>query len=798
MSILYQRIAPGERPESTPINIENRESLENEAAALRCSEAREECVEHDDSPAASKLTEPTAETTSSKGKVMLSKSLFAGHLLEWLIHFLAISISISICLLHFLHVYWTDESTWTTTSWHWASLDLNDILKALQFAAKAHEILMVTSIGTIVLYFARRRLVGRKGIALGLLMTSYGIDTANSILSSKFWSALSFDTNKLDPAAVSLSLLLLVSAMLCQLVGPASAGVIQPSLDWWHVSNPSIGQKLPLYLSIRANETFPLVLNGDTWPQEVLDPVGIGYIGNAEVCMNQASSSPWCPGSGLDAVQDWTVSDFENHTTPNLTIIDSTGTQRMLAVELIANGVAIAVTQSNWVIHMLGVFASYIKQQHLGLVSSISYPMYTTTNPIYAPFVQVQCHAVDARKTNAVEFFTDNLTNYTDSGAIRYDPQLSWPVPDKAWNFRSYHDDSVNFTWVDLSQGQDETTNMWRPSIGAVAKIPGRVDGQQAFYTIPCIVDARWAPYWASYQPTMSKVVISNLSSAAAFVLSSNSSTSISAKAEAEAKPRQQLGTGEPIQIGPKWAAALNAGGHSSGVYANVSIIEAMLYSYISTTYSNSYAAFTVKYSNNTFLEDTVQLMQAAANTTATILSLAITDGLSRLSDTAWNILVLNNTGESNVTWAAIDSVSYPIHSSEASYIGRFTSPGLQVQRYGWGYGWSIIIILDVVVLMIHIFMVVSYAGHQILLRFRGRWWATTAWHNAVELLMLAWDSASTEAFREAEETKSSLWAQNISVRERGGGEGDAMELVAGRSNTTSSGGLLKVGKKYM
>lgn len=86
MSTLYQRIAPGERPESTSSIIESRESLEDEAAALRSKEAREECFEHHDSPAASKLSEPTNEITSNKGKVMLSRSLFAGHLLEWLIH----------------------------------------------------------------------------------------------------------------------------------------------------------------------------------------------------------------------------------------------------------------------------------------------------------------------------------------------------------------------------------------------------------------------------------------------------------------------------------------------------------------------------------------------------------------------------------------------------------------------------------------------------------------------------------------------------------------------------------------
>ncbi|KAL7919406.1 hypothetical protein ACQKWADRAFT_329612 [Trichoderma austrokoningii] len=244
---------------------------------------------------------------------------------------------------------------------------------------------------------------------------------------------------------------------------------------------------------------------------------------------------------------------------------------------------------------------------------------------------------------------------------------MSWPVPDETWNFRSSQEDPVNFTWVDLSQGSQETaTNMWHPSIGAVAKVPGSAaDGTPNFYTIPCIVDARWAASSALYQPTISEMVMSNLSSPAAIALSS-----ISGKAKAN--PRQQLGIGGAIQIGPEWANTLNAG---------------------------------------------------------------------RYSISLWT---------------------------------------------------------DVVVLFIHIVMVLSYAGYQVFLRFRGRWWATTAWDDAAELLMLAWDSTPTGAFRGVEEAKSSLWAQNISVRERGGGEGDAIELVARRSDTASGEGLLMIGKKYV
>ncbi|KAM0476549.1 hypothetical protein ACHAPX_006467 [Trichoderma viride] len=755
------------------------------------------------SPAASKTFTSTAtEVTNNQGKVILSRSLSTGHLLEWLIHLVAIGISIGICLLHFKKIYWADEST-LSKKWRWVSLvslDLNDIIKALQYAAKAHEILMVASIGAIVLYFARRRLVGREGIALGLLMSSYRIDTPANMLSSKFWSALSFGANW---KTVVLSLLLLVSAILSQLVGPASAGVMQPSLDWWNVSDPYNGRILPLHLSVRNGDTYPRALNENNWPLKTYDPNSNKFVlENVTECLVAASSNLWCPAYGFDVVETWVASNYQDHATPNITVTGTSGTQRTLTADLIADGTAIAATHSNWVIRMFGLFATYVKHHNL-TASSITLPMYTSADPIYAPVVQVQCHAVVATETGTVSFLTDQLTNYTDSGADRYNPQMSWPVPHEAFVLHN-KSDAVHFTWVDFSKtqdGQQQTTNMWRPSLGAVAKIPGWVDGRKSFYAIPCIIDARWAASSATYQPTISGIVLSNLSSPAALA---NSTYSTSATPKRKSKPKaisgQQLGIGDAIQIGLNWADALNPLGYMFGHTQNLTSIEAMLDTYVRVIENNGtdYAAFTVGVNNNTYLNDTAQLMQAAANTTATILSLTIADGLSRLSDGTWNMVVLNTLGNGNVSWTAIDFDFYSTNSSKTSFIEQFTSIRIQVSRYGWAYGWSAVIILDVIVLFMHVSMVVLYAGFHLLyvLCFWDDWWLTNTWNNAAELIIMAWGSSPTTVFRDAEKTKSSLWAQKINVREKP--SGDATELVAGGPNTTFDVGLLRPREKHM
>lgn len=174
---------------------------------------------------------------SCEDRVVLSQSFFSSPVLEWAVHLLAASISIiGIFRLLFLHVYWTDESTWTT-SWAWAVFDLESILKALQFTTKVHTLLMIASIASMTVNFSRPRLVGHRDVAFGPSINSYKIDSATNILYiDNFWYTVNFITK--DSATIGLSIFILCSATLCQLVGLASIGVIQPNLDWWHVPDP--------------------------------------------------------------------------------------------------------------------------------------------------------------------------------------------------------------------------------------------------------------------------------------------------------------------------------------------------------------------------------------------------------------------------------------------------------------------------------------------------------------------------------------------------------------------------------
>ncbi|KAM6478169.1 hypothetical protein HDV62DRAFT_185531 [Trichoderma sp. SZMC 28011] len=663
------------------MNISNKQTVPSESLERKVkSEIGEKQQDNERDSQAATGSKGSLKSTSKNGedKAVLIQPFFSSRVLEWAVHLLAVSISIiGIFWLRFLNVYWTDESTWTT-SWAWAFFGLDGILKALQLITNVHMLLMIASIANITVNFARPRLVGHRSVAF-----------------DNFWYTVKYITK--DSASISLSIFILGSAILCQLAGLASMGVIEPNLGWWHVPDPYSGQALPLYIQSKKNETFPLTLNSTTIPTSAA-----GLEWGLDSCLTAApqTSAFACPGYGFEALRAWTLSNVQNHTAPNLTIVESiTGAQRILAAESIGNGTAIAATHSNWVVRLYALFTRYIQLHHLGLVNSISNPMYTSADPIYAPIVQVQCHAIDSTSAShsGVSFLTNKLTNYTDAGAIWYDSRMSWAVPNQTWDFSNGHQDLVHFNWVDLSaenalerreDGQmTKPDTTWRPSIGAVATIPGIFGGQPTSYIVPCIVDARWATSSAWYEPTMSGTVVSNLSNPSVLT-QSTVALNLDGSVPAKAKPRQQWGIGDPIHISPNWAELLNAPGH---------------------------LAFTMTSSDGDFVTDSADLMEGAADKVATILSLAIADGLSRITDWSESLVVLDTNGD-NITYSYLNALSDKIeYANRSSFdLEQNTFLRLRIQRYGWAYGWSTLTILSIGVLLIHISMVVWYASYQI------------------------------------------------------------------------------------
>lgn len=147
-------------------------------------------------------------------------------------HIFSIFITIIVISLSLNNVYWADDGYYANQE---SYLDL------LQLAAKFYEIVVVGSLSAMVMHFVRRRLVGRRGIPLGHLMSGYQASSVESLLSWSFWSP--FKSTSWESFVFGAALLAII--VFSNLVGPSAAIALIPNTGWWPVNNNTAFDLLP-------------------------------------------------------------------------------------------------------------------------------------------------------------------------------------------------------------------------------------------------------------------------------------------------------------------------------------------------------------------------------------------------------------------------------------------------------------------------------------------------------------------------------------------------------------------------
>ncbi|KAK0718449.1 hypothetical protein B0T26DRAFT_676617 [Lasiosphaeria miniovina] len=101
-----------------------------------------------------------------------------------------------------------------------------DMLSALQFAAKVHEGLIILSVSNILLHRVRYLLISQGGVPLGLITSPWQISSPLYLVSSEFWGSAMRDLTGLTH--LSTLVLILVCLFISLAIGPFSAIVILP------------------------------------------------------------------------------------------------------------------------------------------------------------------------------------------------------------------------------------------------------------------------------------------------------------------------------------------------------------------------------------------------------------------------------------------------------------------------------------------------------------------------------------------------------------------------------------------
>ncbi|KAH7131447.1 hypothetical protein B0J13DRAFT_104804 [Dactylonectria estremocensis] len=308
-------------------------------------------------------------------------------LLSSIVHLIPLGMTGLLLWINFAKLYWFPPSGLGSGFLH---VDGSDVLNSLQLAAKLYELFVVASLAAITLKSYKRRLV-RDGIPFGMLSGAYRVGDVLYLLDSRFWSGWGY--------ARWLALLLIVNTILSILVGPASAILIVPELQWFSLPGAFSNIKPPI-----------LLLPSDMmWPTRVNETIWEGR----EWCVNMGSFYPGCPAAGFSTIYTWASGWTYTGLPENLTFLDPSGSaRRRLSMKTDTKSGTIMSSLTEAATMTLGQFTSYLKTSDIGAISHTEkYKLSLASSENYQPLVNTKCNVW-------------NLRDYERSSDI---PEFSFP-----------------------------------------------------------------------------------------------------------------------------------------------------------------------------------------------------------------------------------------------------------------------------------------------------------------------------------------------------------------------------------
>ncbi|KAH7322587.1 hypothetical protein B0I35DRAFT_407053 [Stachybotrys elegans] len=652
---------------------------------------------------------------------------------SWLIHVIAVGCTAAAVQMTFRNVYWADEADWNQR-FLWSILRGTRIQDILQFAAKLYEIIIVTSLSAMVMHVLRRMLVG-DGIAWGLLSGAYQVGAPGYLFSRQLWSPLAKPSRK-GNFFMALGLAILV--VYANTVGPFCAIIISPVLEWWPVADPYNGQSLTTHIMALPEQVYKQVLSGNDFA---------GSDSDEDSCQNFGVAN--CPDSAFRDIKELLEAWADSNAKPSTQIkLNGAETAKELVSSLsfsTANEhLALSTTLHSSVVELVGAFWNFIDTDSTKRnVNEVKRPrFYPEKDDVYAPLVQVQCSQYtysELRESNETPSFhmsrMRNFSSYYSPGTEdSYKKRARWDVPSELWDLDRVNLNETTFTWVDVGALADSG----QPSIGALLSVPvlTPVNGEeiQDSLLLPCMIDARWAGSKMTYDPKTDNLIPNNLTDLQALAPYWENSNS---RPGSLVRPN--------IHITQEWAQ--NYLNHELGDADNFSgrAMPWLLDAFINWRSRDDTLSFQT--SNYTSTVSARQRNNEAARAVATVLALAISEGVSRSSLMTDIGMILDTIDADAVLWKplylqASSEFSRPRDMLLSDIRGRYYPINWKVERRGWGYGFRTPTILGgVIILLAHAGLVVAFSVYVLWFRLRSHGWASGAWGGLSEMLALALSS---------------------------------------------------------
>ncbi|KAK6347662.1 hypothetical protein TWF718_005501 [Orbilia javanica] len=165
-------------------------------------------------------------------------------------------------------------------------------LNVLQVAAKAQELLVLASLGTMVADYVRYHACVGDGVPFAALTASFSFTSLGYIYSPEYWSVLleiPSGSARRVIRKILFAIFLLAVTVAGALIGPATAITIIPAVAWFPAGSPSANIDLPAGITSSA---LPLTLRSDNVPRNC---------SNADASL----SDPPCPAAGYYSIMSW-------------------------------------------------------------------------------------------------------------------------------------------------------------------------------------------------------------------------------------------------------------------------------------------------------------------------------------------------------------------------------------------------------------------------------------------------------------------------------------------------------------
>ena len=739
-----------------------------------------EVVDHQDRPPASLSTDhdhllrPKPDFTArrpnmSTGNVTPSRPTWV-FVSYCLLHAVPLVVTIAILCLNALKVYWQDLG----------SPNQNAVLQALQYAAKAQEIMMATSLTAIVVHRTQHDLFTSQGVPLGLITACYQLGDPLSCCKKEFFGGLKARLRSTDWShSFPLPFLLIFGFALTSILGPSSAVAIIPRLDWWDVP------KAKAFGTEYTDRVYFNRTQDELWPANITNAI----YANLSDCTQLDDLVQDCAVIARDSVAPWISRHQSFGTKPNITIFENSEVTRYLTSQ---GG---PPDNSSWTVSSTvgSVFARDLNNYWDWLVENSSLPM-NIQRPLIRPafldpnfkfrkpLVQAQCHSYfEPDWEDGIFEFPHNELLAKPLDEFK---ESVWRLPNEfvlnlLGDDRSIGNDPnyppILFDWFDTASNFSDTG---APSLGALI-IYITQNGSQALAT--CAFDSRWVPVGYYLDPKDTVTIRQN---------SPNPMDLLNGSSKEAAADLTKM------RISLDWANTMNVRDTSSNV-PSTTVVEEMLQEWSG--------------GGNFIFPEPEPVLSSGFHfksldwRLSTTLGLYLTEGLARaFSDVTKGSMLYRQSSKPGKSYVRyLNDINQPVlkegyrhgkldwveerdprwnHSilpwNEWAPENGYTEIVFTIQRNGYGYGFDgLPIKLATAALVIYILLVTTHLVHLMV-----KAHLYDDYSKLGHLLILAWNSAPAMELSDAPELeKSKAWSQVSRI----GKEQHGPQLVLDRTNVS-------------